>query len=281
MASPVGVDKVVLVVLDGLRPDAIEELRLRHWNGLASRGASTLDGSTVVPSVTAAAMASLLTGVAPQVHGLESDRFHIPRTRRPLQPLARCLRGAGIPTSGFVRKIPLIFRGVAAAMTKALGVCDPHFEGEHAIDIVGAARHRLRDRRPGFMMLHLPDADQAGHDEGWMSEAYCDAARRLDEALGLIAAFSRVDDDPSVLLIAMADHGGGGVKLTEHDSDHPLDRTIPLLLAGHAVRSATLPPRTSLLDVPPTVLWTFGVPVPPSYAGRPLVDAFARLPLAA
>jgi hypothetical protein len=33
----------------------------------------------------------------------------------------------------------------------------------------------------------------------------------------------------------------------------------------------------SLLDVPATVLWWFGVPVPDGYEGRPLAEAFARV----
>src|SRR5260370_38063540 len=35
----------------------------------------------------------------------------------------------------------------------------------------------------------------------------------------------------------------------------------------------------SLLDVPATVLWWFGVPVPDGYEGRPLAEAFSRASL--
>ena len=73
--------RVVLVVLDGLRADAIPTFGLRCWQRLASLGASSLCGTTVAPSVTAAAMASLLTGAPPAVHGLRSDRFHLPRSQ--------------------------------------------------------------------------------------------------------------------------------------------------------------------------------------------------------
>jgi hypothetical protein len=59
-----------------------------------------------------------------------------------------------------------------------------------------------------------------------------------------------------------------------YESDHPHDRTIPIVLAGGRVRSASLPTGVSLLDVPATVLWAFGAPVPPSFGGRPLTEAF-------
>jgi len=66
----------------------------------------------------------------------------------------------------------------------------------------------------------------------------------------------------------------------DHDSDHPLDRTIPLMLTGATVRPACLT-RASLLDVPATVLWSFGLPIPAGYAGSPLMDAFEILAFAA
>ncbi len=55
---------------------------------------------------------------------------------------------------------------------------------------------------------------------------------------------------------------------------HPHDRTIPLILAGGRVVSGELAPCSSLLDVPATVAWAMGVPVPAGYAGRAMVEAF-------
>lgn len=280
MASPIGIERIVLVVLDGLRADAVERFELEHWRRLAARGASTLRATTVAPSITAAAMGSLLTGVAPATHGLLTDRFHIPRSAGPIHPVPRCLRDAGVPTTTFIHCIPYVFRGIAGRMTRMLGVAEPHFVGSTARDLVDAARRCLEERRRGLVLLHLPDADRAGHVEGWMSEPYGMAVKRLDEALGRIAAYARVDDDPATLLIALADHGGGGADARDHDSDHVHDRTIPLLIGGPAARPSSIR-EASLLDVPPTLLWSFGVPVPPSYEGTPLADALTQLPLAA
>ena len=51
----------------------------------------------------------------------------------------------------------------------------------------------------------------------------------------MLHALAQIADDPSTLLIACADHGGGGNTSNDHDSDHPLDRTIPLLMTGGGV----------------------------------------------
>jgi arylsulfatase A-like enzyme len=106
-----------------------------------------------------------------------------------------------------------------------------------------------------------------------MSLAYSQACRRLDDNLGALVA--TIDGDPDTLLIALADHGGGGRVANDHDSSHALDRTIPLILAGSGVVRGPLG-RCTLLDVPPTILFALGLDVPDCLEGRVLDEAFER-----
>lgn len=268
------VRRVVLVVLDGLRPDAIPRFALPTLSELAGASAFTLLGRTVQPSVTACAMASLLTGAAPDRHGLQSERFHLPRPRGTLHPLPRHLAAHGLPTSAFLAQMPLLFGGIARRIAAHVGVAQARFAGRGALDILSAARQTLREQRRGLILLHWPDADRAGHAHGWMSEPYGNAAWEMDAALG--ALLRAVDlRDPETLVIALADHGGGGAVRTHHHSAHPLDTTIPIFLAGGAVRPGELGHGTTLLDVPATICWALGLPQPESYPGRPLLRAFA------
>lgn len=276
-----GIRRVIVVVLDGLRPDAIARFGLTHLQRAMQGGAHTLDGVTVTPSVTAAAMTSLFTGVPPRLHGIESDRFHIPSPRRKLLPMTQLVADSGLPVSVFLADIPFLFRGLAKRFARVAGVDDANFVGNSAPEIVMAARGPLAVQRRGLMLFHWPDADRAGHQHGWMSEPYAEAARRMDATFGLLVALCEIGRDPGTLLIALADHGGGGVKHDDHASTHPLDCTIPIVLSGGGVSAGRLAPMTSLLDVPPTVLWSLGIPIPASWTGRPLLEAFAPLEVAA
>lgn len=269
----VPIQRVVLVVLDGLRPDAIPRFGLTRLSALVDDGAATMLARTVTPSVTACAMASLLTGATPERHGLRSDRFHLPRARGPLHPLPRTLAAHGYPTSAFLAAMPPLFAGVAQRIAARLGVSHAHFVGRHCDEILAAAAGTLCTQRRGLVVLHWPDADRVGHESGWMSASYAAAARRMD---GAVAELCRLVDlnDPNTLLIAVADHGGGGAVVDHHNSAHPLDTTIPLMLAGGAVRRTELAAGASLLDVPATICWALGVPRPESFAGRPLGEAF-------
>lgn len=169
--------------------------------------------------------------------------------------------------------VPMFARGTANRVAKRLGFGTTRFSGKTAAEITLAVRSTLRTQRRGFIVVHFPDADRAGHSRGWMSAAYEDACHTLDGSLGMLAALAHVGDDPSTLLIACADHGGGGFSPNDHNSDHPFDRTIPLLLAGAAVGPGELGPAT-LLDIAPTTLWALGIQPPPSFEGRVLAEAF-------
>jgi len=261
------VQRVVVVVLDGLRPDAIDAFALPTLMRLRRIGAYTT-ALTNDPSVTWAAMTTLMTGVSPAVHGVVSDSVHLPRPRGTLHPLAATLAERGLPTSAVLARIPVIFRAVASAIGRRLGVGHLRFVGEGAADILESARDRLAAQRRGLILLHWPDADNAGHDHGWMSPEYAAGAAILDTELAKLLDI--VDADPDTLLIALADHGGGGVNPKDHESDHPLDRQIPLLFAGAGVIPGEIGAHASLLDIPATVLWALGVERPSSYQGMPL-----------
>jgi predicted AlkP superfamily pyrophosphatase or phosphodiesterase len=273
MRTEPDIRRVILVVLDGLRPDAIDRFDLVHLNRLMANGASTKHATTVAPSITTAAITSLLTGVSPMRHGVTSDRVFIPTSATSLKPIPELLANHGLPSSSFMADVPTLFRGVANRVGRRLGFGSTRFAGKTAPEVLLAARSTLRLQTRGLIFLHWPDADRAGHSRGWMSPAYEEAAHCLDGTLGMLHALAQVAHDPSTLLIACADHGGGGFTSNDHNSDHPLDRTIPILMTGGGVVRQQLG-AVRLLDIPPTVLWALGVNPPTDLEGRVLSEAF-------
>lgn len=267
--------RVVVLVLDGLRADLVGDPRFPHLAALRSASAHTLDAITVLPSVTAVAMTSLLSGVGPADHGVDSDRFRVPDPRRALQTLPWVIREAGMATVGVVRQVPWLIRPLAQRIVQALGLATVRFASPNAHSLLAAALPSLRTQRDGLIVLHWPDCDAIGHRTGWMSPSYLAAVARMDHALGSLREelASRRDD---TLLVALADHGGGGRVPTHHDSAHPFDCTIPILLEGAGVQPQELRRGLTLLDVPATVLWALGLRIPSQYAGTPIREAFSR-----
>jgi len=273
MDRPSDVRRVIVVVLDGVRPDAVDAFDMHHLRRLARAGPSSMRAQTVSPSLTWPAMTSLLCGVPPADHGILADSIHLPRPKMKLSPLPELLRRAGYPCSAFMGEIPTLYRGIGARIARSLGFTDMRFSGSTATEVLLAARSVLRTQRRGLVFMHWADADRVGHDHGWMSAPYGEACRRVDTALGLLVSDTEVEADPHTLLIALADHGGGGLVANHHVGLHPLNATIPLVMAGGGLRHEALP-EASLLDVPATIAWALGVKPHASYTGRVLSEAF-------
>ena len=266
--------RVVLVLADGLRPDAITPTDMPSLDALARSYTPALRASTVRPSRTVAALASLATGVAPATHGLIEPGLGFLARLPTLRPLARELSRGGLASQVVASELLPAERAVLWALTKAAGLTRYHSAGLRGRDVARAALRVALGPGSDLVFVYLNDCDQAGHAHGWMSPQYRAAAVEVDAAIGVLA-----DLTEHSLVIVMADHGGGGVSTHDHDEPHPVNDHIPLILAGPDVtRHHQLTRRVSLLDVPPTLLWWFGLEIPAAYEGRPLTQAFVRQP---
>lgn len=265
--------RVVLVLADGLRPDAITPTDMPSLDVLGHRYTTALRASTVRPSRTVAALASLATGVAPATHGLIEPGLGFLKRLPSLRPLARELTRGGVPSQVLVSEMLPSERAVVWALTKAAGLAKCRSAGLRARDVARAAL-TIALAQEGLLFIYLNDCDQAGHAHGWMSPQYRAAAVEVDAAIGVLA-----DLTEHSLLIVMADHGGGGASTHDHAEPHPTNDHIPLILAGPDVtRRHQLTRHVSLLDIPPTLLWWFGLEIPTVYEGRVLTQAFTREP---
>ncbi len=257
--------RVVIVLADGLRPDAVTPSIMPSLDALGGVFTLALRATTVRPSATVAALASLATGVSPQTHRLIEPGLGFLPALGSLRPVARELARVGIGTDVVAGDLGAAAYPVAWALAQAAGADRLITDGPRARDAAGVA-HETR-----LLFVYLPDCDRAGHTHGWMSLPYLRAAAEVDAAIGALASWTE-----DALLLITADHGGGGVTATEHDEPHPVNDHIPLVLAGKDVtRRHQLTRPVSLLDIPATVLWRLGVDVPACYEGAPLTDAFA------
>jgi hypothetical protein len=271
--------KIMLVVVDGLRPDAITAGGMPALHTLMGRSWRASHAVTVRPSVTIAALTSIASGVSPATHGLTEARLrHLPRVRA-LQPLPAELRRLGVETTIVTPELPGAARWMAGALLRMAGVTRLHATSSAPLSLVETGVRRVEGNRGReFVVVYLNDTDLAGHAWGWMSAAYLQAARTIDRALARILPLTL---DPETLVIITADHGGGGVLENDHDHPHPVNDSIPLALLGGRISPGLTggeqPVR--LLDIPPTVLHGFGGTAPDGYEGRVLHEAFQTEPV--
>ena len=265
--------KVGLVILDGLRPDAVSPEYMPVLSRLLERGWQAPQASTVRPSITIAALTSLATGVSPQQHEITDAGVRNLGRVSGLRPLPRELGRHGVRTSVITAPISGPGRWLAGALLRLGGASHLLSPNASPAGMIERAAVRLADPRTReFVVSYINDTDIAGHAWGWMSPAYLHAAATIDSAL---AQLEPLLDEPDTLILLTADHGGGGVLPRDHDHPHPVNDAIPIMLLG----SRTIPSTTGgnpahLLDLPPTILHAFGAPIPGSYQGRVLHEGF-------
>jgi hypothetical protein len=266
-------DHVVVISLDGLRPDAIDAFALRTLQRLRREGSWTGWATTVVPSHTLPSHTSMLTGVSPAAHGITWNTDETAARGLVTVPTVFGLaRRDGFGTAAFFSKAKFRHLQVPGTLdyTQAPRGSDMWLATRTVGDVVDYLRHA----RPQLLFIHLSDTDYAGHGFGWMSAPYRWAARRVDAA---VARILRAADDAygpgRYTVIVTADHGGHGRR---HGTDDPRDVLIPWIAWGRGVLPGNelgVPVRT--MDTAATVLWLLGSPAPDGWEGVPVTAAFA------
>ncbi len=72
------IDRVIVCVFDGLRPDMISNALTPNLMRLARRGTWFREARSVFPSMTRVATASIATGTTPAIHGIVGNAFYFP-----------------------------------------------------------------------------------------------------------------------------------------------------------------------------------------------------------
>jgi predicted AlkP superfamily pyrophosphatase or phosphodiesterase len=264
------VPAVVVVSIDGLRPDAIAEFGARTLQALADNGAWTLTARTVEPSITLPSHASMLTGVPPAVHGIT---WNDDRTRQlgrvPVPTVFDIAEAHQLHSAAFFGKAKL--RHLMDGTSPRLAVAPHGLAVRLAPRIVEDVEHYLRFERPDLLFVHISDPDVAGHTFGWMRWLYGSAVLRSDAALArLIAAADGAWGRCGYTLIVTSDHGGVG---REHAAPDERNILIPWIAWGAGVRPGPLSNGVRTEDTAATVLHLLGLAVPDAWTGRPVLDA--------
>jgi type I phosphodiesterase/nucleotide pyrophosphatase len=256
--------RVVIVSIDGLRPDAILLAPMPNLIGLMQSGAFSLGARTVFPSITLVAHASMLTGMCPSKHGVDWNDYLPERGYAQGIDLFDIAHAAGLRTEMYVGK------------KKLKQITEPtSLDNFVVIDSDSALMDQLIRDFPqdfGVLFIHLLQTDIAGHDYGWLSPEQISTIQRADEVLGrLLAELDARNLRSETLIIVTADHGGYG---QGHGSDSHEDMTIPWVAAGPGIQPKVLTAQVHTMDTAATAAFALGLDIPYEWDGVPVYEAF-------
>jgi predicted AlkP superfamily pyrophosphatase or phosphodiesterase len=249
---------VVLVIsLDGLRPDAITELGAEgtpNLHRLMAQGASTLNARTAYESTkTLPNHTGMLTG-----RGVDGSNGHdVTFNNDDGETLAET-HGSYVPgmfdvahdngrQTAFLAekdKFHYLMRSWDGAHGRLDRIGPDNGQDKTDIDRVGPAAQilpaveaALLDGRTDLIFLHLKAPDEAGHAEEWLSSDYLRSVTRVDAQVGEVLA--TVDANPRLAkrltILVTADHGGEAGETTHYEIDDRQNYQIPFMAWGRTV----------------------------------------------
>jgi arylsulfatase A-like enzyme len=270
-------EHVVVISIDGLRPDAIWKFDAETLMRLMREGSYTLNARTIMPSRTLPSHTSMLTGLEPEDHGItwNNDRTHTHGTVE-VPTIFAAAHAQGLKTAAFFSKTK--FHHLEAPQSLS-HVNSPRSGKLSAGETVREVERYLATDKPNLMFVHIGEPDYAGHFWGWMSYFYGRAVRKADDAVeSVLEAADGAFGEGNYTVILTADHGGHG---WTHGSSDPRDVTIPWITWGKGVRGGTqVAGNVHTTDTAATALWLLGLSTATASDGNPVAYAFNRSPAA-
>lgn len=254
---------MIVVSIDGLRPDAIRKAHARTLLGLIENGTSFSKARTVRPSITLPAHTSMVTGLDPQQHGIWWDEYRADYGPVRFVTALEIVNQSGLDTAMIVAKEKLLHLNRPNSVDYFARTDKEGYAVAATFDAYVKA-HGL----PDLTFLHLPDPDANGHLFLWMSPSYLKGVRDADEALNnIIATANDALRGKKFTLVVTADHGGFGFG---HLSDIDENNKVPFIAYGENIAAGIIkedPVRT--YDVAATILRHFNLPIPSTWIGVP------------
>ncbi len=257
--------RVLILSIDGLRPDAISLAPMPTLTALMYSGAYTLSARTIYPSSTLPSHTSMLSGLCPKKHGVNWNDYIPENGYAQVTDIFDIAHAAGLQTVMYVGKEKL--RQITEPSSTDI------FEYINDRDLV--ITEKLIENFPAdfdLMFIHFPTADAMGHVYGWLSGEQLSVLYRADQAFGMLfAELERRGLREETLIIITADHGGHS---TTHGSSMPEDMTIPWIALGAGVQPMQLTTQVQTVDTAATAAFALGLPIPPEWDGVPVYEAF-------
>ena len=278
--TPERTPKVLVIGIDGIRPDILREVETPNLDALAAAGVLIEDARTGFPSVSGPGWSSLLTGVWSDKHGVTDNEFTGKRYHLYPDFLTRIetLRPE-LSTFAVADWPPLV------GAEDGTPTLSDRIDARHALDgyetgwleadrrSVELAVAALTEGDPDALFVYLGNPDETSHEHGSIGEEYRRSIREADDQVGLLMDAIRgrtTFEDEDWLVLSSTDHGrraDGG-----HGGDTPEERTIFFLASGPSVIPDAVPDSVFVVDVATTALTHLGIPLDPAWGldGRPV-----------
>lgn len=260
-------EKVVVIVIDGMRKERFYEAKTPFLDYLKENGTEYTNMETVYPARTVVCFSSMFTGTYPFEHGIKSNMVW--KLGIKVESIFDSLRKVGkkgrlLGIAHLVDSMGDDVETVTAVMHK--DEADPN--------IINRAKKIMKEQDPDLLVVQLIGTDQTGHSQGVLYDEYIQKIQEADELVRQFVNWLEAEGKmKDTTIMICADHGqadgiGGHGHLDEGE------RYVPFFLHGPRIaKGKKVEEKHSLVSVAPTISYLLGAPYPSHSRGKVLLEA--------
>lgn len=260
-------DKVIVIVVDGMRKERFEEAVTPFMDSLRKNGTEFTQMETVYPARTVVCFSSMFTGTYPFEHGIKSNMVW--KLGIKTESIFDALRKVG--KKGRLLGIAHLVDSMGDDVETVTAVMHNDVADRNMIE---RAKVIMKEQDPDLFAVQLISTDQTGHSRGVLYDEYlekiAEADKLIEEFVGWLDEQGKMEN---TTLIICADHGqadgiGGHGHLDEGE------RFVPFFMMGPGIaRGKRVDTKHSLVSLAPTISYLLGAPYPDHSRGPVLLEA--------
>ena len=279
-------EHVILFVLEGFSQDSLKGGTMPTLSKLVKDGAFTWSATAVKPALRLPTMASLITGMPVEKHGITWNVFEFSRgyPRAPSVFDYLDLSGGRDSAIFFMdESLYQLARPEPYTDYQMCGPLKPECSSDRIVSYIqqyfkkatsGHGYGHAIPALPHFLIVHLPEAGRVGAARGWDSKEYRNALRVVDHAISSVLDIYKKNDlmkRTTVFVTSLSAEG------EDANQEQPNGQTpvVPWIASGVGIKHGyVIRQPVSIIDTGATVMRSLGLRTYTEWESRPVEEIF-------
>lgn len=279
-------EHVILFVLEGFGQDSLKGGTMPTTSKLIKDGSVTWSATGVKPALRLPTMASIITGVPVEKHGINWNSFEFSRGYPRAPSVFDYLDLSGGRDSAIFFMDESLYQLARPEPYTDYQMCGP-LKPECSPDrIVSYIQQYFKKATSGhgyghailslphFLVVHLPEAGRVGASRGWSSKEYREALRTVDKAMNSVLEIYKAEGliKRTTVFVTSLSAEGADASGEQTANAAPI---LPWIASGVGIKHGhAIHQPVSILDIGATVMRTLGLETHTEWESRPVEEIF-------
>lgn len=279
-------EHVILFVLEGFSQDSLKGGTMPTLSKLIKEGSVTWSATAVKPALRLPTMASLITGMPVEKHGITWNAFEFSRgyPRAPSVFDYLDLSGGRDSAIFFMdESLYQLARPEPYTDYQMCGPLKPECSPERVVSYIkqyfkkatsGEGYGHAILSLPHLLVVHLPEAGRVGAARGWGSKEYRDALRSVDKAVASVLDIYKEQGllKRTTVFVTSLTAEGKDANREQPDGATPV---VPWIASGVGIKQGhAIHQPVSIMDTGATVMRTLGLRTHTEWDSKPVEEIF-------